>query len=52
MFTLAALLLITAMVLVVALFLISVGGTIFVLVGGDLIIALFIIWFIFFKHKK
>lgn len=52
MFTLTALLIITAMVLFVALFLISLGGTIFIIFGGDLIIAMFIVWFIFFRNKK
>ena len=43
MFTLIGLLIISAMVLLVSLFLISLGGTIFIIFGGDLIIALFII---------
>lgn len=52
MFTLTALLIITVMVLFVSLFLISLGGTIFIIFGGDLIIALFIIWFLFLRKKK
>lgn len=52
MFTLTALLIITVMVLFVSLFLISLGGTIFIIFGGDLIIALLIIWFLFLRKKK
>lgn len=52
MITILLLLLITGMVLFVALFLISLGGTLFVILGADIIIALFIIWFIFFRKKK
>ena len=51
MFTLLALIVISAIVISIAFFLISLGGTLFILIGGDLIVALFIIWFIFFRKK-
>lgn len=51
MVTLALLSIITILALIIALFIISVGGTIAIIFGGDIIIAVFILWLIFFKNK-
>lgn len=52
MITLAMLCIITAILLVVAFFTIAVGGTVFMIFAADLVVALGIIWFLFFRKKK
>lgn len=52
MITLALLLVITLFVMFIAVTMISIGGTLFIIFGGDLIIAVFVIWFIFFRNKN
>ena len=52
MITLALLLVITLFVMFIAVTMISIGGTLFIIFGGDLIIAIFVIWFIFFRNRN
>lgn len=46
------LLIITILAVLIAMCIFSIGGTIAVIFGSDIIIAIFIIWFLFFRSKK
>lgn len=52
MISISLLFIITALVLLIALFLLSIGGTLFVILFADLIVAVFIIWLLFFRKKN
>lgn len=52
MITLSLLIIITGMLLITALCLLAIGGTIFGIIAADIIVAVFIIWFLFFRKKK
>lgn len=52
MFTIILLALITFIVLSIAVTMITVLGTIGVVFGSEIIVAVFIIWFVFFRKKK
>lgn len=52
MITLLLLVIITGMLLFAALGLLAIGGTLFCVIGADIIVAIFIIWFLFFRKKK
>lgn len=40
------------LILVVGISIVSIGGTIFTIIGADIIVAGFILWFLFFRKKK
>lgn len=52
MITLTCLIIMTIVLFAVAILIISVGGTIFTILASDIIVALFIIWFVFIRKKK
>lgn len=52
MFIFSLLLIISFLAITIALMIFSIGGTIAVIFGADIIIAVFIIWFLFFRSKK
>lgn len=52
MITLICLILMTIALFGIAILVISIGGTIFTVLASDIIIALFIIWFIFVRKKR
>lgn len=51
MISLFLLTVITIILLVVAFVLLTLGGSLFILIFGDIIVALGIIWFIFLRKK-
>lgn len=52
MITLLVLFIITFALIAIGILVLSIGGTIFAIVGADFIIAAFVIWFIFFRKKS
>lgn len=46
------LLLITIIVLVVGLSFLAIGGSIALLVCSDIIVAVFVVWFVFFRSRR
>lgn len=52
MFILTLLAAVTIIMLIIAFFILSIGGTIFTIFGADIIVAVGFIWFIFFRKKS
>ena len=52
MITFLLLLSITLAVLFIGFILLSIGGSLFLILFGDLMVAIFVIWFLFFRKKK
>lgn len=52
MITIIILAIISLIVLGILVFIFSIGGTIFTIIGADIIVALFILWFLFFRKKN
>lgn len=52
MITLMCLILMTIVIFGIAIFAISIGGTLLTVFASDIIIALFIVWFVFIRKRK
>lgn len=52
MITLSVLILMSIMLICVGVLVLSVGGTIFFILFSDLIVVVFIVWFLFFRSKR